>query len=527
MVGKDHGRRGPRSAGSRRSRSRRLDGSSISLSSASRARTTPVPMRPVRPRIDSGGQEVEREVAVAEFDGVARRCVRRGSGPRCRSGWPGGRRPSPCPRRPTVPQDGNNLHSNAPRRERRAASGRRQKQRSQQVAVDVSLRIAAMRTLRLTGRGLSRRVGGGRQPRRPAVAGPGGAAARWPASRRVVDRAIRSGARVYGVTTGFGKFADVAIPRERIETLQRNLIRSHAAGVGTALPDRAVRAMIALRINALARGYSGIRVETVEALLAMLAADVLPVVPAQGSVGASGDLAPLAHLALGLIGEGRGARARARGSPARRRPAPGGPAAGALGGQGGARTHQRRPDVGRGRAASRCGARCGLARIADLVGAASLDASRGSDAAFDPRIVAARPHPGAAASAANLRALIRGSAIRESHRGCGRVQDNYALRCMPQVHGAAREAFAHAREVLEREMNSATDNPLVFAEARTTSSSGGNFHGAPVGLRSRLRGHRRDGPRLDLRAPHREAPEPRAVGAARVSGPRGRRSTPA
>jgi histidine ammonia-lyase len=299
------------------------------------------------------------------------------------------------------------------------------------------------------------------------------------ASRRVVDRAVRSGASVYGVTTGFGKFADVAIPGAQLEALQRNLVRSHAAGVGAALPDEAVRAMMLLRANALARGNSGIRLSTVEALLDMLAADLLPLVPSQGSVGASGDLAPLAHLALGLMGEGT-VRIRGRERPAaaalrsaRLKPV----SFAAKEGLALINGVQMSVAVG-GLALHRALA---LSRAADLVGAASLDASRGSDAAFDRRIVAARPHPGAIQSAANLRELLAGSAIRESHRGCGRVQDNYALRCMPQVHGAARDAFAHAREVLSREMNSATDNPLVFA-GRGDIVSGGNFHGAPVGL---------------------------------------------
>jgi histidine ammonia-lyase len=301
------------------------------------------------------------------------------------------------------------------------------------------------------------------------------------ASRRVVDRAVRSGETVYGVTTGFGKFADVAIPAGEIESLQRNLVRSHAAGVGAPLPDRAVRAMMALRANALARGNSGIRVATVETLLAMLAADILPVVPAQGSVGASGDLAPLSHLALGLMGEGRvRVRGRERGAAEALRRARIRPAAFAAK-EGLALINGVQMSVAVGGLALHRAIE--LARSADLVGAASLDASRGSDAAFDPRIVAARPHPGAVQSAANLRGLLRGSEIRESHRGCGRVQDNYALRCMPQVHGAARDAFEHARAVLEREMNSATDNPLVFAFAgRGDIVSGGNFHGAPVGV---------------------------------------------
>ncbi len=299
------------------------------------------------------------------------------------------------------------------------------------------------------------------------------------AARRVVDRAVRRGARVYGVTTGFGNFADVTIPPAQIEELQRNLVRSHAAGVGRALPDRVVRAMMALRANALAKGFSGIRVETVDALLAMLARDILPVIPEQGSVGASGDLAPLAHLALGLTGEGRvrwnGKVLSARKALAAARIAP--VVLGAKEGLALINGVQMSVAVG-GLALERA---LRLMRVADVCGAASLDASRGSDAPFDPRIVEARPHPGALASAANLRRLLAGSRIRESHRGCGRVQDNYALRCMPQVHGAARDAFEHAQEVLEREMNSATDNPLVFTPAGEILS-GGNFHGAPVGL---------------------------------------------
>jgi histidine ammonia-lyase len=337
-----------------------------------------------------------------------------------------------------------------------------------------------MKIIRLSGEGLTLADLAAVSERRARVTLAPAARRAVAASRRVVDRAVRSGDKVYGVTTGFGKFADVAIPRGEIESLQRNLIRSHAAGVGPALPDPAVRATMVLRANALARGNSGIRVATVETLLGMLAADILPIVPAQGSVGASGDLAPLAHLALGLMGEGR-VRVRGTERPAgvalRRagiRPA----SLAAKEGLALINGVQMSVAVG-GLALWRA---LGLARAADFVGAASLDASRGSDAAFDRRIVAARPHPGALRSAANLRGLLRGSAIRESHRGCGRVQDNYALRCMPQVHGAARDAFEHARDVLEREMNSATDNPLVFASGRGDIVSGGNFHGAPVGL---------------------------------------------
>ncbi len=336
-----------------------------------------------------------------------------------------------------------------------------------------------MRTLRLTGRDLTLEDLRSVSQRQVRVVLAPAARRSIAASRRVVERAVRRKDRVYGLTTGFGKFADVAISAEEIETLQRNLIRSHTAGVGEPLSDPAVRAMMALRVNALACGFSGVRVATVEALLDMLAADLLPVVPQQGSVGASGDLAPLAHLALALIGEGE-VRRRGRRLPARRALAAARLRPVVLGAKEGLALIngvQMSVAVG-GLALDRA---IFLARTADLTGAATLDASRGSDAAFDSRVVGARPHPGAIASARNLRRLVEGSAIRESHRGCGRVQDNYALRCMPQVHGAARDAFRHAREVLEREMNSATDNPLVFA-GRGDIVSGGNFHGAPVGL---------------------------------------------
>ncbi len=336
-----------------------------------------------------------------------------------------------------------------------------------------------MKTIRLTGRDLDLDGLVAVARREARVALSPAARRAMAASRRVVDRAIRSGAKVYGVTTGFGKFADVAIARADIEDLQRNLIRSHAAGVGPPLAAPAVRAMMALRANALAKGNSGIRVATVETLLAMLGADILPVIPVQGSVGASGDLAPLSHLALALMGEGRvHVRGRGEGAGAALRRARIRPVVlGAKEGLALINGVQMSVAVG-GLALARA---MDLARVADLIGAASVDASRGSDAAFDPRIVAARPHPGAAATAKNLRGLLKGSAIRESHRGCGRVQDNYALRCMPQVHGAARDAFVHARSVLECEMNSATDNPLVFSRGGDILS-GGNFHGAPVGL---------------------------------------------
>jgi len=336
-----------------------------------------------------------------------------------------------------------------------------------------------MKALALTGDGLTLADLRAIAEKRVGVTLAASARKAMTASRRVVERAVTRNERVYGLTTGFGKFADVAVSPAEIETLQKNLVRSHSAGVGQPLDDAVVRVMIALRVNALAKGCSGIRPSTVEALLAMLEADVLPVIPSQGSVGASGDLAPLAHLALGLMGEGR-ARWKGRETTAARALSGAGLMPVTLGAKEGlALINGVQMSVAVGGLA--LGGALFLSRLADLTGAISLDAARGSDVAFDPRVVAARPHPGSMASAANLRALLAGSAIRESHRGCGRVQDNYALRCMPQVHGAARDAFAHAAEVLAREMNSATDNPLVFA-AEGDIVSNGNFHGAPVGL---------------------------------------------
>jgi len=297
------------------------------------------------------------------------------------------------------------------------------------------------------------------------------------ASRRVVDRLAREGEVSYGITTGFGRFSDVVIPGDRLAELQKNLVRSHAAGVGEPMAPGAVRGMIALRANTLAKGFSGIRARTVDALLAMLASDVLPVVPAQGSVGASGDLAPLAHLALGLIGEGEATYRGRRMRTARALAAAGLKPVVLDTKEGLALINGVQMSCAVGGLALARALR--LVKIADLAGAMSLDASRGSDVAFDRRIIAARPHPGAIASAANLRLLMAGSAIRESHRDCGRVQDNYALRCMPQVHGAVRDGLAYAARALEIEMNSASDNPMVFA-GRGEVLSGGNFHGAPV-----------------------------------------------
>jgi histidine ammonia-lyase len=305
---------------------------------------------------------------------------------------------------------------------------------------------------------------------------------RLEASRAVVERALGGDRPVYGINTGFGALAEVRVPPADLARLQTNLLRSHACGVGPPFPARVVRAMLALRANALAAGRSGVRPAVVEALVALLNAGIHPVVPSQGSVGASGDLAPLAHLAAALVGEGdveHGGRV----VPAATALREAGLAPLALGAKEGlALINGTQAMVAVGGLALVDAAR--LLTAADVVGAMSLEALMGTPRAFDARIQAARPHPGQAASAANLRALVAASEIYESHRDCGRVQDAYSLRCMPQVHGAARDAAAYARGVLAIEVNAATDNPLVFAEAPEGDAivSGGNFHGQPVAV---------------------------------------------
>lgn len=299
-------------------------------------------------------------------------------------------------------------------------------------------------------------------------------------SRAVVERAVESGEVVYGVTTGFGRLSDVAIPRERIAELQLNLIRSHACGVGPALPREEVRAVMLLRANVLARGFSGVRPGVVDLLLGLLERGVHPVIPEQGSVGASGDLAPLSHLALVLVGEGEAEVGGAR--------MPGGEALRRVGleplvlqaKEGLALNNGTQVMTGIGALALLAAERA--VETAEVAGAMSLEGLRGTPDAFHPALQRARPHPGQAASAGRLRALLRRSEIRESHRhNDPRVQDAYALRCMPQVHGAARAALAYVRSVLEVEANSATDNPLIFPdEEGGRVISGGNFHGQPV-----------------------------------------------
>ncbi|MDR3792570.1 MAG: histidine ammonia-lyase [Terracidiphilus sp.] len=302
--------------------------------------------------------------------------------------------------------------------------------------------------------------------------------------RAWIERILATGQTVYGVNTGFGRLADVRVPNESLRELQINLVRSHAGGVGQPMSVAEARAMVLLRANVLAKGASGCRPELVELLAVLLNAGVTPVIPEKGSVGASGDLAPLAHLALVVVGEGEAfyKGERMAGGEALQRAGlkpmvlevkeglallNGTQAMTAVGGLAVARARR-------------------LVQIADLAGAMSLEALQGTPSAFDERIHAVRPHAGQMATAEHLRELMRDSEIREAHREHDtRVQDAYCLRCMPQVHGAVRGALEHVAGVLEVESGSATDNPLVFPEhGRETMNhgvlSGGNFHGAPL-----------------------------------------------
>ncbi len=299
-------------------------------------------------------------------------------------------------------------------------------------------------------------------------------------SRAVVERAVESGKVTYGINTGFGDLATVRIDPQQTAELQRRLLLSHAAGIGAPLEPEFVRAMLALRANTLARGYSGIRVEVVDLLLALLERDLLPVVPRKGSVGASGDLAPLAHLALALIGEGEATFEGGR-LPSGRALARAGLTPVTLAAKEGLAL------INGTQAMTAVTALCALdlrrlVKSADLIGGLTTEALRGADTAFDARLSALRPHPGQQASAANLWSLLQDSEIRESHRENDvRVQDPYSLRCMPQVHGAVRETLRDAEARLTIEMNSVTDNPLVFAEDDVVLS-GGSFHGEPIAM---------------------------------------------
>jgi histidine ammonia-lyase len=322
-------------------------------------------------------------------------------------------------------------------------------------------------------------------------------------SRAVVDDLVVQDKLAYAITTGVGKLSDVRINAQQNRELQVNLLRSHAVGVGEPLSEAETRAMIMLRANSLAKGFSGIRPIVIDTLCEMLNRGVHPVIPSQGSVGASGDLAPLAHLALVIIGEGEAFVSNTK------RPSGGTERRGKLmAGADAMKAAQIKPLVLEAKDAISLinGTQAMLAvgtlallqaeimaDSADVIAALSLDALRGTDVAFDARIHSARPHPGQMQVAANLRRLIEGSEIRTSHLDCRRVQDAYSLRCIPQVHGAVRDTLAFCRKTFEIEMNSAVDNPLVFPAPKQVGMqprigdeihgdviSGGNFHGEPV-----------------------------------------------
>ncbi len=311
------------------------------------------------------------------------------------------------------------------------------------------------------------------------------ARARVDAARRAVDAIVDGGdaaPAVYGVNTGFGALAETRIGHRDVIALQKNLVRSHACGVGPDLPTAEVRAMMLLRAQVVALGHSGVRTQVVDLLVEMLNRGVTPRIPAQGSVGASGDLAPLAHLALVLMGEGEASFEGERMS----------------GGDALARAGVRPVELAAKEglalingtqymAALGSLAVCDaleLCTIADVAGAMSLEAAKGSKRPFDERLMTVRPHPGQASVAKNLRAMLDDSEIMESHADCPRVQDAYSLRCMPQVHGASRDALVWAASVLERELQSVTDNPTIFLrdDGGADLLSGGNFHGQPLAL---------------------------------------------
>ncbi len=304
------------------------------------------------------------------------------------------------------------------------------------------------------------------------------ARARVLASRAVIDRALDTNLPIYGVTTGFGKLSDVRIPHDEIQQLQLNLLRSHACGVGEMLPEPEVRAAILLRANSLAKGYSGVRPEIIDILIDILNKRVHPLVPSRGSVGASGDLAPSAHMALVLVGGGEALYQgdRLPGAPALQRAGISPIRLQAKEGLSLLNGTQFMAATG-GLALMRAQ---NLMDTADVAASLSLEVLLGTVVADDMRIHHVRPHPGQQTTAAHIIRMLRNSAIVESHRYCGRLQDAYSLRCVPQVHGAVRDALDHVYSVLAREMNSATDNPLVFAEGDAILT-GGNFHGAPLG----------------------------------------------
>jgi histidine ammonia-lyase len=299
------------------------------------------------------------------------------------------------------------------------------------------------------------------------------------AARALVETWAREGRAVYGVTTGFGALCDVAIPEAQTRALQENILMSHAAGVGDPLPAEVVRGTMAVRLQDLSKGRAGLRLETLQALVDLLNSEVIPVVPEKGSVGASGDLAPMAHLALTLIGRGEalvgGTRMQGRAALAAAGLAP----VHLEAGEGLALINGTQVMASITGLAVHDAAR--LARTADIACSISLEVLMGTNVEFDPRIHRARPHPGQLEAAANMFRITEDSAIMSSHKECGRIQDAYTLRCSPQVHGASRDAVRHVRGVVEIELDSATTNPLIFPETGEFLL-GGNFHGQPLAL---------------------------------------------
>ena len=296
-------------------------------------------------------------------------------------------------------------------------------------------------------------------------------------SRDFIEKALRQGEKIYGVTTGFGLLSDQIIDHSQIEDLQRNLIRSHSVGVGPYFDEVSTRAIMLLRANVIAMGYSGVRMELLKCLVDMINKGVHPLVPEQGSVGASGDLAPLAHLASVLIGEGEAVFEGKGLSGKRAMDKAGIPILTLKAKEGLALVNGTQVMTGVGLLALLRGER--LCKIADIVGACTLDALKGSFRVFDLDIDRVRPFPGSFAVSKNFQKLGQKDEIAESHRFCPKIQDAYSLRCIPQVHGAVRDALVYVRKTLEVEVNSATDNPLVFAEKRKILNCG-NFHGEPV-----------------------------------------------
>jgi histidine ammonia-lyase len=299
-------------------------------------------------------------------------------------------------------------------------------------------------------------------------------------SRAVVDAALGDGQAYYGVNTGFGVLANQRVPADQLDRLQLNLLLSHAVGLGPLVPKPIARLMLQLKIVALGRGFSGVSLPVFRQLLAMEAHDLVPAVPSKGSLGASGDLAPLAHLALTLLGMGEVWRADGSGTePASVALARAGLSPVVLAPKDGlALINGTQLMLGYGAFVLHRAER--LVRSADVLASITLEALRGSLVPFDARVHAVRPHRGQRQVAANVRALMQDSEILESHKDCGRVQDPYSLRCVPQVHGASRDALAHVTEVIEVELDSVTDNPLVFDDGDILS--GGNFHGQPLAL---------------------------------------------